>query len=182
MIAPDTPIYNQYQAVFFARRAVILAKIGLGTRLISITPHHPSTTPITPSTTTYHPSPLPPHTSLAAVSAFFFAFSASFCCFLIAFFERGWPSALHCRKKNTLINQVPYPYLCWSITVLFLYPMHHWFHSLTITASPLLYRAAVFGVTGCKSSVRLSVIFHFVHKNARQENSKFYSNLRNASS
>ena len=25
-IAPDTPIYNQYQAVFFARRAVILAK------------------------------------------------------------------------------------------------------------------------------------------------------------
>ena len=57
-----------------------------------------------------------------------------------------------------------------------------WFHSLTITASPLLYRAAVFGVTGCKSSVRLSVIFHFVHKNARQENSKFYSNLRNASS
>ena len=89
MIAPDTPIYNQYQAVFFARRAVILAKIGLGTRLISTTPHHPSTTPITPSTTTYHPSPLPPHTSLAAVSAFFFAFSASFCCFLIAFFERG---------------------------------------------------------------------------------------------
>ena len=26
MIAPDTPIYNQYQAVFSARRAVILAK------------------------------------------------------------------------------------------------------------------------------------------------------------
>ena len=25
-IAPDTPIYNQYQAVFFARRAVTLAK------------------------------------------------------------------------------------------------------------------------------------------------------------
>jgi len=26
MIAPDTPIYNQYQAVFFGRHAVILAK------------------------------------------------------------------------------------------------------------------------------------------------------------
>ena len=44
------------------------------------------------------PPPLLPHTSLAAVSAFLFAFSASFCCFLIAFFERGLPSALHHRK------------------------------------------------------------------------------------
>ena len=26
MIAPDTPIYNQYQAIFFARHGVILAK------------------------------------------------------------------------------------------------------------------------------------------------------------
>jgi len=26
MIAPDTPIYNQYQAIFFARHAIILAK------------------------------------------------------------------------------------------------------------------------------------------------------------
>ena len=45
-----------------------------------------------------------------------------------------------------------------------------------------LYRVATFDVTGCKTSTTPSVIFCFVHRNARQESSKFYSDLRNASS
>ena len=45
-----------------------------------------------------------------------------------------------------------------------------------------LYRAAVFDVTGCKTSATLSVICRFAHNTARQESSKFYSDLRNASS
>ena len=45
-----------------------------------------------------------------------------------------------------------------------------------------LYRAAAFDVTGRKTSATLSVIFRFAYKTARQEGSKFYSDLRNASS
>ena len=44
------------------------------------------------------------------------------------------------------------------------------------------YRAAAFDVTGRKTSATLSVIFCFAHQTARQESSKFYSDLRNASS
>jgi len=44
------------------------------------------------------------------------------------------------------------------------------------------YRAAVFDITGRKTSATLSVLFRFAHKNAGQEGSKFYSDLRNASS
>ena len=39
----------------------------------------------------------------------------------------------------------------------------------------------MFDVTGCKTSAMPSVIICFVCKNARQETSKFYSDLRNAS-
>ena len=45
-----------------------------------------------------------------------------------------------------------------------------------------LYRAAAFDVTGHKISATLSDILRFAHKTARQENSKFYSDLRNVSS
>ena len=45
-----------------------------------------------------------------------------------------------------------------------------------------LHRAAAFDVTGCKTSATLSVLFRFAHKTARQESSKFYNDLRNASS
>ena len=46
-------------------------------------------------------------TSLAAVSAFFFDFSASFCCFLRAFLERGFPSALKYRRfHNNMYNNI----------------------------------------------------------------------------
>jgi len=44
------------------------------------------------------------------------------------------------------------------------------------------YRAAAFDVKGRKTSATLSVIFRFACKTARQESSKFYSDLRNASS
>ena len=44
------------------------------------------------------------------------------------------------------------------------------------------YRAAAFDVTGRKTSATVSAIFRFAHKTARQESSKFYSDLRNASS
>jgi len=40
------------------------------------------------------------------------------------------------------------------------------------------YRAAAFDVTGRKTSATVSVIFRFTHKTARQESSKFYSDLR----
>jgi len=43
-------------------------------------------------------------------------------------------------------------------------------------------RVAAFDVAGCKTSATLSVIFRFAHKTASQESSKFYSDLRNASS
>jgi len=45
-----------------------------------------------------------------------------------------------------------------------------------------MYRAAAFDVTGRKTSATLSDILRFTHKTARQETSKFYSDLRNASS
>jgi len=44
------------------------------------------------------------------------------------------------------------------------------------------YRAAAFDVTGRKAFTTLSVLFCFAHKSERQESSKFYSDLRNASS
>jgi len=44
------------------------------------------------------------------------------------------------------------------------------------------YRPAVFDITGRKISATLSDILCFTHKTARQESSKFYSDLRNASS
>jgi len=53
---------------------------------------------------------------------------------------------------------------------------------LTLQLSSIVYRAAAFDVAGCKTSATLSVIFRFTHKTARQESSKFYSDLRNASS
>ena len=37
------------------------------------------------------------------------------------------------------------------------------------STSTILYRAAVFDVTGRKTSATLSVILHFAHKTARQE-------------
>ena len=40
----------------------------------------------------------------------------------------------------------------------------------------------LFDVTGRKTSATLSILFRFAHKTARQEGSKFYSDLRNASS
>jgi len=40
----------------------------------------------------------------------------------------------------------------------------------------------VFDVTGRKTSATLSDTFRFAHKTARQESSKFYSDLRNAGS
>ena len=43
-------------------------------------------------------------------------------------------------------------------------------------------RAAAFEVTGRKTPATLSVLFLFAHKTVRQESSKFYSDLRNASS
>ena len=43
-------------------------------------------------------------------------------------------------------------------------------------------RAAAFDIKGRKTSATLSVIFHFTHKTARQESSKFYRDLRNSSS
>ena len=43
-------------------------------------------------------------------------------------------------------------------------------------------RAAAFDVTGRKTSATLSVLFGLAHKTAMQESSKFYSDLRNASS
>ena len=46
----------------------------------------------------------------------------------------------------------------------------------------IMYRAAAFDVTGRKTSATLSNILRFAHKTARQESSKFYSDLRNASS
>ena len=48
--------------------------------------------------------------------------------------------------------------------------------------SDSIHRVAAFDVTGCKTSATLSVIFQFIHKAAWQESSKFYSDLRNASS
>ena len=39
-----------------------------------------------------------------------------------------------------------------------------------------------FDVIGCKTSVTPSVIFRFIRRNAWQESSKFYSDLRRASS
>jgi len=47
---------------------------------------------------------------------------------------------------------------------------------------PLPHRAAAFDVTDRKTFATLSVILRFAHKTARQESSKFYSDLRNASS
>ena len=43
-------------------------------------------------------------------------------------------------------------------------------------------RAAAFDVTGRKTSATPSVIFRFIHSNAWQESSKFYSDLWNANS
>ena len=41
IIAKDTPIYNQYQALFFARRTVILAKNWPGDEAKHLhDPHH----------------------------------------------------------------------------------------------------------------------------------------------
>jgi len=46
----------------------------------------------------------------------------------------------------------------------------------------ITYRAAAFDVTGCKTSATPSDILCFAQKTVRQESSKFYSDLRNASS
>ena len=46
----------------------------------------------------------------------------------------------------------------------------------------MLRHRAAFDVTACKTSATLSDILRFTHKTARQERSKFYSDLRNASS
>jgi len=43
-------------------------------------------------------------------------------------------------------------------------------------------RVTAFDVTGRKTSETLSNIVHFAHKTAVQESSKFYSDVRNASS
>jgi len=43
----------------------------------------------------------------------------------------------------------------------------------------IVHSAAAFDITGRKTSATLSDIFRFTHKTARQESSKFYSDLRN---
>jgi len=47
---------------------------------------------------------------------------------------------------------------------------------------PLTYRAAVFDIAGCKTTVIPSVTSRFIRKTARQESSKFCSDLINTSS
>ena len=62
------------------------------------------------------------------------------------------------------------------------YPVRLVARSRPARSIPRVDRAAAFNVTGRKTSATLSVLFRFAHKSARQESSKFYSDLRNASS